>query len=155
MKLVQKLINAIDKSNNLPHIIFSSSSQEGRDNAYGKSKKEGRALLEKWSKETQGTFTGLVIPNVFGPFGRPYYNSVIATFSHQLSHGKTPKIDIDSEMDLIYVGELVAEIIRKAKQKKTNLYMLFRTLQNSKYQKYSANLISSKKYTWIKVKFQT
>lgn len=65
----------------------------------------------EWAREAGGGFTGLVIPNVFGPFGNPYYNSVIATFSHQLNHGETPRLDIDAELRLIYVGELVAEII--------------------------------------------
>jgi UDP-2-acetamido-2,6-beta-L-arabino-hexul-4-ose reductase len=53
----------------------------------------------------------LVIPNVFGPFGHPNYNSVIATFCHQIARGETPKIDIDGDLKLIYVGELVEEII--------------------------------------------
>jgi UDP-2-acetamido-2,6-beta-L-arabino-hexul-4-ose reductase len=54
----------------------------------------------------------MIIPNVFGAFGRPYYNSVIATFSYQLTNGEIPKIDVDGDLNLIYVGELVAEIIK-------------------------------------------
>jgi UDP-2-acetamido-2,6-beta-L-arabino-hexul-4-ose reductase len=54
----------------------------------------------------------MVIPNVFGPFGHPYYNSVVATFCHQVSHDETPKIEVDGQLKLIYVGELVAEIIK-------------------------------------------
>jgi UDP-2-acetamido-2,6-beta-L-arabino-hexul-4-ose reductase len=54
-----------------------------------------------------------VIPNVFGPFGNPYYNSVIATFCHQLTHNEQPKIDIDGEIKLIYVSELVGEILKQ------------------------------------------
>jgi len=58
----------------------------------------------------------LVIPNVFGPFGNPYYNSVIATFSYQLNHDETPKIDIDAELQLIYVEELINEFIGKIRK---------------------------------------
>jgi UDP-2-acetamido-2,6-beta-L-arabino-hexul-4-ose reductase len=119
IKLVQELIEALERTNCSPHIIFSSSSQENRGNPYGKSKKEGRILLENWAKKNGGTFTGLIIPNVFGPFGHPYYNSVIATFSHQVSHGEIPKIEVDGELKLIYVGELVSEIITKALEKKS------------------------------------
>ena len=118
IELVQKLITSLERTNSRPHIIFSSSSQEERDNPYGKSKKEGRILLEKWALLNRGSLTGLIIPNVFGPFGQPYYNSVVATFSHQISNEETPKIDVDGEMKLIYVGELVSEIINKAKEKK-------------------------------------
>jgi UDP-2-acetamido-2,6-beta-L-arabino-hexul-4-ose reductase len=117
IELVQKLISSLLRTNSKPHILFSSSSQEEKNNLYGKSKKEGRILFEKWAINNNGTFTGLIIPNVFGPFGHPYYNSVIATFSHQISNNDTPKIDIDSELNLIYVGELVEEIIKKIKEK--------------------------------------
>ena len=118
IELVQKLITSLERTKSKPHVLFSSSSQEEKDNSYGKSKKEGRILLEKWANDNGGVFTGLVIPNVFGPFGHPYYNSVVATFSHQISYGETPKIDVDGELKLIYVGELVTEIIKKVKEKK-------------------------------------
>ena len=110
IELVNKLISACENTNSKPHILFSSSTQEERDNLYGKSKLDGRKLLEEWAKRNNAKFTGLIIPNVFGPFGNPYYNSFIATFSHQLTHGEQPKIDVDGEVKLIYVGELV-EII--------------------------------------------
>ncbi|NVN94324.1 MAG: SDR family oxidoreductase [Bacteroidetes bacterium] len=109
--LVKQLIEACETTHSTPHILFSSSTQEERDNLYGKSKKEGRLLLEQWAARNHAKFTGLVIPNVFGSFGNPYYNSVIATFCHQLTHNETPKIEIDGEIKLIYVGELVSEII--------------------------------------------
>lgn len=111
--LVKQLIAACESTYSTPHILFSSSTQEERDNLYGKSKKEGRALLESWAKRNSAQFTGFIIPNVYGPFGHPYYNSVIATFCHQLTHGEEPKIDIDGELKLIYVGELVNIIIEE------------------------------------------
>ncbi len=109
LKLVKSLIGALDETSSTPHLLFSSSTQEARDNPYGKSKREGRELLVEWAKKSGATFSGLVIPNVFGPFGNPYYNSVVATFSHQLSHKETPNIDVDGELKLIYIGELCKE----------------------------------------------
>lgn len=111
--LVQQLIDVLEKTGSTPHVLFASSTQEERDNLYGKSKREGRELLEKWATRNNAKFTGLIIPNVFGPFGNPYYNSVIATFCHQLSHDETPKIEVDGEIKLIYVSELVKEIIAR------------------------------------------
>lgn len=113
--LVKQLITACEDTKSTPHILFSSSTQEERDNLYGKSKKEGRLLLEQWAEQNQAHFTGLVIPNVFGPFGNPYYNSVVATFCHQLTHNEQPKIEVDGEIKLIYVGELLEYIIEKIK----------------------------------------
>ena len=111
--LVKQLVAACEATSSKPHILFSSSTQEERDNLYGKSKKEGRELLQEWANRNGAHFTGLVIPNVFGPFGNPYYNSVVATFCHQLTHNETPKIEVDGEIKLIYIGELVEVIVQK------------------------------------------
>jgi len=111
--LVKQLIGACEETNSKPHILFSSSTQEELNNPYGTSKKEGRKLLEQWADQNSSQFTGFVIPNVFGPFGNPYYNSVIATFCHQLTHNEQPKIEVDGKVKLIYVGELVKHFINK------------------------------------------
>ena len=105
--LVRRLITALENTGSKPHVLFSSSTQEERDNVFGRSKREGREILAQWAEKNNALFTGLIIPNVFGPFGNPYYNSVVATFSHQLTHNEEPKIDIDAQLKLIYIGELV------------------------------------------------
>jgi UDP-2-acetamido-2,6-beta-L-arabino-hexul-4-ose reductase len=115
--LVKTLIASLERTGSSAQVIMSSSSQEERDNLYGKSKKEGRELLAQWAKKVNAVFTGMVIPNVFGPFGHPYYNSVVATFCHKLTHDETPVIDVDGELKLIYVGELVKEILDQVKNK--------------------------------------
>jgi UDP-2-acetamido-2,6-beta-L-arabino-hexul-4-ose reductase len=111
IRLVNQLIEACEATGSVPHILFSSSTQEERDNLYGNSKKEGRKLFERWAIKHSAKFTGLIIPNVYGPFGNPYYNSVVATFCHQLTHKEQPKIEVDGEIKLIYVGDLVHEIV--------------------------------------------
>jgi len=115
--LVKRLIDALNRSASKKHVLFSSSSQEERDNLYGRSKREGRKLLTNWAEENNGIFTGLIIPNVFGPFGHPNYNSFIATFSHQLTHKEEPKIEVDGTVKLIYVGELVEVILKAIRSK--------------------------------------
>lgn len=121
--LVKTLICSLERTNSSAHILISSSLQEEKDNLYGKSKKEGRELLAEWAKKSNAIFTGMIIPNVFGPFGHPYYNSVVATFSHQVAHDETPKIEVDGVLKLIYVGELVSDII-KAIQNSSNVEKL-------------------------------
>jgi len=111
LELVKKLISACENTGSKPYILFSSSTQEEKDNPYGRSKREGRELFENWAKKNGAFFSGLIIPNVFGPFGNPYYNSVIATFCYQLNHNEEPKIEVDSELKLIYVGDLVRRIL--------------------------------------------
>ena len=79
VRLVRQLIDAMEAEKVTPHVLFSSSIQEERNNPYGDSKKEGRRLFQEWAERAGGQFTGCIIPNVFGPYGRPHYNSVAAT----------------------------------------------------------------------------
>lgn len=113
ISLVKKLISSCERTNSQPYIIFSSSTQEERNNLYGKSKQDGRKLLENWARKHNSGFSGMVIPNVFGPFGMPNYNSVIATFCHKLTHGETPEIHVDGNLKLIYINELVDEFYQQ------------------------------------------
>lgn len=106
ISLVHKLVNACEATKSRPKIIFSSSIQEDMDNLYGKSKRLGRKYLEAWATNNDGQVTSLIIPNVFGPFGRPFYNSFIATFSCQIVQGEEPKVIKDSRVNLIYINEL-------------------------------------------------
>lgn len=109
--LVEKLIGSLERTGATPHVIISSSTQEQRENPYGLSKRIGREKLASWADKSGSKFTGMIIPNVFGPFGHPFYNSVVATFCYQISRNELPKIEVDGQLKLIYVGELVAEIL--------------------------------------------
>jgi UDP-2-acetamido-2,6-beta-L-arabino-hexul-4-ose reductase len=111
IELTDKLIGALERTNSKAHILISSSSQELENNLYGNSKKLSREKLMKWAQTSGITFTGIIIPNVFGPFSMPFYNSVVATFCHQLVNEQQPSINNDSLVKLIYVGDLVCKII--------------------------------------------
>jgi UDP-2-acetamido-2,6-beta-L-arabino-hexul-4-ose reductase len=111
IELVQKLIDSLERTQSKPYIIMSSSLQEEQDNLYGLSKREGRKLFNQWAERNGAKFTGLIIPNVFGPFGVPFYNSVISTFSYQICNKQEPRIEVDNELKLIYVGDLVNIIL--------------------------------------------
>ncbi len=117
IELVSKLISACEKRSVTPHILFSSSTQEEKDNLYGKSKKEGKEKLMAWADSNGGRFTSLTIPNVFGPFGKPNYNSVVATFCHKIARNEEPTIINDGEVGLIYVNELVQLFIDIIKER--------------------------------------
>ncbi|MBY0244253.1 MAG: NAD-dependent epimerase/dehydratase family protein [Sphingobacteriaceae bacterium] len=144
--LVQKLIKSLEVSQSKAHVIFSSSTQENNNNLYGNSKKEGRELMQSWAEKSGGKFTGMVIPNVFGPFGQPNYNSVVATFCYQLANHQTPSIDVDANIKLIYVGELVEFILSEIRNNKGNTQLqvahsseikvseLLKLLQNFKHE---------------------
>lgn len=122
--LAKRLIAALERTVKKPHVLMSSSTQEERENEYGRSKKEARELLSSWASKRGGRFSGMIIPNVYGPFGRPFYNSVVATFCHQIAAGETPKVEVDSQLKLIYVGELVNLILRAIREKDDSHQMI-------------------------------
>jgi len=109
--LANKLVGAFNRTNFKGQVLFSSSIQEERNNVFGNSKKEARAIFSKWAKDNGTQFKSLIIPNVYGAFGVPFYNSVVATFSHQLVNNESPKIETDAVLKLIYINDLVKVII--------------------------------------------
>lgn len=112
VELVERLIAALEHVKHAPYVIFASSIQEARDGAYGRSKRRGTQLLQAWADRNGAHYTSLIIPNVFGPFGRPFYNSVVGTFCYQLTHEQEPIIEIDAPLSLISVMDLSREMLK-------------------------------------------
>jgi len=110
--LAQSLVESFNRTNFSGQVIFSSSIQEERNNTFGISKKAARELFTKWSNLTGGKFQGLIIPNVFGAFGIPFYNSVVSTFCHQLVNNEVPQIESDTLLKLIYINDLIKKIFK-------------------------------------------
>ncbi len=107
-RLVTRLITAAQRSKRNTHIVFSSSTQRDMDNAYGRSKRYGEEQLTQWASGCDdNAATVLVIPNVYGPGCRPFYNSVVATFCYQLAQGEEPTVIQDQEIELIWVNRLI------------------------------------------------
>ncbi|MGE4286506.1 MAG: NAD-dependent epimerase/dehydratase family protein [Phycisphaerae bacterium] len=110
IELMQKLLDCADKAGVKPKILFSSTTQIERDNPYGNGKKAAMRLLERWCGENNAVAVSMVVPNVFGDNGRPFYNSVVATFCHLVATGGAPEIKVDGQLDMISVGCLVDDI---------------------------------------------
>ena len=110
--LIDKLVAAADLVGAPLHIVFASSTQRDRDQAYGRSKKYGEQQLTAWAgRSAHRSVTSLVIPNVYGPGCRPFYNSVVATFCHQLAQGEEPQIEQDNLVEFIWINDLVERIL--------------------------------------------
>jgi UDP-2-acetamido-2,6-beta-L-arabino-hexul-4-ose reductase len=111
VNMAVKLVESFKRIGFNGQVIFSSSIQEEINNTFGNSKKLARELFANWASQSNTIFHGLIIPNVFGAFGVPFYNSVISTFCHQLVNNETPKIEIDATLNLIYINDIVKKII--------------------------------------------
>jgi len=108
--ITEALLAACDATGARPHIIFSSSTHIYRDTAYGRSKKRCAELLRVWADKNNATFTNLILPNIYGESGRPFYNSAVSTFCFQLANGQKPEIIKDIEVELLHARHVAIEI---------------------------------------------
>lgn len=114
LAITDRLIGALRRSGRLPHVLFASSIQIERDNPYGQAKRVCAQHLQAWADSCGARLTTVVLPNEFGEFGRPFYNSVVATFCHQLVHGEEQHIVTDAPLELIHAQDAVAQFVRIA-----------------------------------------
>lgn len=105
------LLRHLENINFKGKLYFSSSLQEESDSLYGKSKKRAREDFERLSKKLGFIFFSSLTPNLFGPFCKPFYNSFIATFSHQLLNNQSPKIIADNSVKLIYIDDYISSLL--------------------------------------------
>lgn len=108
-KCLCKLI--ADTGRNIP-LIYASSIQASLDNPYGESKRAAELALENLAKKTGNSVAIYRLPNVFGKWCRPNYNSVVATFCHNLAYDLPVQInDVAAILKLVYVDDVVEEFI--------------------------------------------
>jgi len=107
-----KLLDTLKKYKNTCPVLMSSSIQAELDNPYGKSKKAGEDLLFAYSKETGVKVLVYRLPNVFGKWCRPNYNSAVATFCYNIAHNLPITVnDPTVVMNLVYIDDVVEELI--------------------------------------------
>lgn len=93
-------------------VVYASSIQAALDNPYGRSKRTAETALEAYSAETGAPLAIFRLPNVFGKWCRPNYNSVVATFCFNISHGLPISIsDPARVLRLVYVDDVVSRFI--------------------------------------------
>lgn len=108
-----ELLDLLKKHNNKAPILITSSIQAERDNPYGKSKRAGEELLFNYSKETGAKALIYRLPNLFGKWSRPNYNTVVATYCYNIARGLDIQINNpDAELTLCYIDDLLDEFIR-------------------------------------------
>ena len=92
-------------------MIFASSTQVGNGSLYAKSKEECEQLLNELSRDELAEVHSIRLPNVFGKWSRPNYNSAIATFCHNLANDLPIKVnDEKTSLELVYVDDLMSHI---------------------------------------------
>jgi UDP-2-acetamido-2,6-beta-L-arabino-hexul-4-ose reductase len=115
---IEALFSVIDESrandsvSARPVIVLSSSHQASLDNAYGRSKLAAEQALEDYSLRTGTPATIYRLPGVFGKWGRPNYNSVVATFCHNIARGLPITIsDPARVVELVHIDDVVGQFM--------------------------------------------
>ena len=107
-----ELLELLKKNHNKAPVIITSSIQAKLDNPYGKSKKAGEDLMFSYGKETGAKVLVYRLPNVFGKWCRPNYNSAVATFCNNIANGLPIQVnDPTVVMNLVYIDDVVHEFI--------------------------------------------
>lgn len=110
--LTETICDAVKDCGKKIPIIFSSSIQAERMNAYGRSKLKAEMHLLNLYMATENPVYVFRLPNVFGKWSRPNYNSVVATFCHNISHDLPIRVDApDAELNLVHIGDVVLAFI--------------------------------------------
>jgi UDP-2-acetamido-2,6-beta-L-arabino-hexul-4-ose reductase len=108
----ERLVSLLRETGRAPKIVFSSSIQAALDNPYGASKARAEQILREFAAKTGAAIRIYRLGNLFGKWCRPNYNSVTATFCHNIARDLPISVsDPAHEIDLCYVDDVVAAFV--------------------------------------------
>lgn len=108
-----RVLGLLEKHGRAVPFVLPSSIQAGLDNPYGRSKKAAEEAVFDWAARTGGRALVYRLPNLFGKWCRPGYNSVVATFCHSIARGLPIDIrDPAARLELVYIDDLLREFLR-------------------------------------------
>lgn len=109
-------LEACDAVGAKPHLVFANSTHVEGDTPYGASKRTVAEGFRAWAKTRGVGFHDLILPHVFGEHGKPFYNSVVHTFCHQVAAGEEPFIHHDGRLELIHAGAVADVILERLRE---------------------------------------
>ncbi len=110
--LTDVLLSDLETAGNACPVLVTSSIQAALDNDYGKSKKQAEDAIFAHGSRTGAPVYVFRMEGVFGKWCRPNYNSVVATFCHNIAHGLPIQVrDPGYELPLVYIDDVVACIL--------------------------------------------
>ncbi len=122
-------INAKEKT----QIIYTSTIKINEKNPYGLSKKKAEKILKKYKNKNNYKLSILRLPNVFGRWSKPNYNSVVSTYCYNAARKKSSLInDKKKELKLLYIDDLMEQLIDIIKSKKNKLYPTIKNINKIK-----------------------
>lgn len=111
-EFTKQLLEILSNNEKSIPILFTSSIQAERNNPYGISKRECEQLIFKYGQDNNVKTFIYRLPNVFGKWCRPHYNSVIATFCNNIARNLDIRVDNpDTVLNLVYIDDIIEEFI--------------------------------------------
>jgi UDP-2-acetamido-2,6-beta-L-arabino-hexul-4-ose reductase len=108
VELAQRLAELCQRSSCQATVVYLNSTHINKGTKYGDSKIRAAQILQDATEK----FVDLVLPNVFGEMGRPFYNSVVSTFCHQLISNMDLSINDDAPLEVIHAQAVADEILQ-------------------------------------------
>lgn len=110
--LTQTLISHLVEQGRSTPLLLSSSIQAELDNPYGVSKRQAEEAVFDYGKQTGAPVYVYRLPNVFGKWCRPNYNSAVATFCNNIAHDLPIQVNDPSvTMNLVYIDDVINDFI--------------------------------------------
>jgi UDP-2-acetamido-2,6-beta-L-arabino-hexul-4-ose reductase len=110
--LTERLCTAVGNTRRKIPLLLASSIQASQENAYGRSKRQAELAVERYSRETGSPAIIYRLSNVFGKWCKPNYNSVVATFAHNIANDLPIQInDPAAELNLVYIDDVMDEFL--------------------------------------------
>lgn len=108
----EQLCAALADAGSRVPLVYASSVHATRDTVYGRSKRGAEEVLERHSERTGQPVHLFRLPNVFGKWARPNYNSAIATFCHNIARGLEISVnDPAARLELAYIDDVVEAFV--------------------------------------------
>ncbi len=112
VNFTKTLLDELKASGKKTPLFFSSSTQAERDNPYGRSKKLAEDQIFSYGKANDNPVYVYRLYNVYGKWCRPNYNSVIATWCYNITHGLPIEINENAPaIDFVYIDDIGDEVL--------------------------------------------
>lgn len=111
-QLTKKIVDLIENTNRNIQLVFSSSIQAELDNPYGRSKKKAEDYILDYKKRTGNDSVIFRLPNLFGKWTKPNYNSVVGTWCYNTANNIPLVInDENHALSLAYIDDVIKEFM--------------------------------------------
>jgi UDP-2-acetamido-2,6-beta-L-arabino-hexul-4-ose reductase len=129
--LTKSIIDILKKEKKSTPIVITSSTQALLDNDYGKSKLEAENIVKEYGKDSGAKIFIYRLPNVFGKWSKPNYNSVVSTWCYNISNNLEIQVNDDTtELNLVYIDDVVKAFIDNLSYESSEQYFSVDTVYN-------------------------